>query len=36
MKRAREILEELRTRANEEGLDEESKSYIDRLLKEKF
>jgi uncharacterized protein (TIGR02302 family) len=36
MKRAREILEELRTRANEEGLDEESKGYIDRLLKEKF
>ena len=36
MKRAREILEELRARANEEGLDEESKNYIDRLLKEKF
>ncbi len=33
MRRAREILEELRGRANEEGLDAETRSYIDRLLK---
>jgi len=36
MKRAREILEELRARANEEGLDEESRTYIDKLLKDTF
>jgi uncharacterized protein (TIGR02302 family) len=33
MRRAREILEELRGRANAEGLDENTKAYIDRLLK---
>ena len=36
MRRAREILEELRSRANEEGLDEDTKAYIDRLLKDQF
>ena len=36
MRRAREILEELRSRANEQGLDDESKAYIDRLLKDQF
>jgi len=33
MRRAREILEELRGRANAEGLDDNTKAYIDRLLK---
>ena len=36
MKRAREILEELRAKAGEQGLDEETKAYIDRLLKQQF
>jgi len=36
MRRAREILEELRSRANEEGLDEDTKAYIDRLLQGQF
>ena len=33
MRRAREILEELRAKANAQGLDDETKAYIDRLLK---
>ena len=36
MKRAREILEQLRNKVGEQGLDEETKAYIDRLLKEQF
>ena len=32
-KRAREILEELRARANEQGLDSETKGYLNGLLK---
>ncbi len=36
MKRAREILEELRSKAGEQGLDAETKAYIDRLIKEQF
>jgi len=32
-KRARDILDELRGRANEQGLDSETKGYIDGLLK---
>lgn len=36
MRRAREILEELRSRANEEGLDDDTKAYIDRLLQGQF
>ena len=32
-RRAREILEELRGRANEQGLDNETKGYINGLLK---
>lgn len=36
MKRAREILEQLRNKIGEQGLDEETKAYIDRLLKEQF
>ncbi|WP_348641804.1 DUF4175 domain-containing protein [Aestuariivirga litoralis] len=35
-RRAHEILEQLRARANEEGLDDETKAYIDRLLKDEF
>jgi uncharacterized protein (TIGR02302 family) len=33
IRRAREILEKLRERSNEQGLDETTKAYIDRLLK---
>lgn len=36
MKRVREILEQLRNKVGEQGLDEETKAYIDRLLKEQF
>ncbi len=36
MKRAREILEQLRNKVGEQGLDGETKAYIDRLLKEQF
>ncbi|HEY4995914.1 MAG TPA: DUF4175 family protein, partial [Aestuariivirga sp.] len=32
-KKAREILEELRGRANEQGLDSETKDYLNGLLK---
>ncbi len=33
IRRAREILEKLRERSNEQGLDDTTKAYIDRLLK---
>ncbi len=33
IRRAREILEQLRNRFNDQGLDDKTKSYIDRLLK---